>query len=221
MPLEERPREKLEKRDPGALATSELLSILLASGTKEKSVTELSLELLTKVGKLADFETITLEELCQVKGIGPAKATTVLAAIELGKRIFLAEEEKKISLASAADVFKYSKYLFRGKKQEYFYCIYVDSKRFLIRTKLLFVGTMTKSSVHPRDIFREAYKVSASGIICLHNHPSGVTIPSGKDIEFTKDLIEIGTMQGIPILDHLIVSEHNYFSFGENSIRRS
>ena len=131
------------------------------------------------------------------------------------KRIYLLPDTKKVKLATATDVFSYSKYLFYGKKQECFYCLYVDKLRHLITTKLLFMGTMERSSVHPREIFKEAYKVSATGIICIHNHPSGVVLPSKKDIEFTNDLVKLGDFHGIYILDHLIVNENKYFSFVE------
>ncbi len=219
LPILDRPREKLIYVGADNLSTSELLAIILRSGTMDKSVTEVAFELLSTVGKTTELENVTLEELCKIKGIGKAKATNILAAIELGRRIFLAKEERPIILSTAESVFHYSKYFFHGKKQEYFYCLYLDSKRCLIANKLLFIGTINRSVVHPREVFREAYLLSASAIICVHNHPSGIVYPSQKDIEFTKDLMYIGQIQGIPILDHLIVSEHNYYSFGENNHR--
>ena len=221
IPELERPREKLMHLGCENVSTSELLSILLSNGVKDKNVMELSFELLAKLDSIHDLATIGKDELCSIKGIGEAKAAVILAAIELGKRIFLTKNEKKVKLNTAQDVFEYSKYLFQDKKQELFYCFYVDQTRTLITSKLLFKGTMDRSSVHPREVFKEAYKVSACGIICVHNHPSGNVMPSGKDIEFTKDLIKIGKLQGIFILDHLIVSEHKYYSFGENSNRCS
>lgn len=216
IPANERPREKLESYGPSNLSTSDLLSIILASGLKGKNVTELSFELLSKVDSVKDLANLDLKEICKIKGIGKAKATTLLAAIELGKRIYLLPDTKKVRLVTAEDVFSYSKYLFYGKKQECFYCLYIDKLRNLITAKLLFMGTMERSSVHPREIFREAYKVSATGIICIHNHPSGVLLPSKKDIEFTNDLVKLGDFHGIYILDHLIVNENKYFSFVEN-----
>ncbi len=221
IPIPERPREKLIDRGVQNLATSELLAIILRSGTKEKMVLELAFDLLRQVGSSANFEDITMEELCQMKGIGVAKATNLLAAIELGRRIFLAKDIPNVKLNTADAIYQYSKYFFHGKKQEYFYCFYVDSQKHLIASRLLFIGTLNRSTVHPREVFKEAYRLSASAIICVHNHPSGVVNPSAKDIEFTLDLVEIGKMQGIIILDHLIVCEHNYFSFGENNLMKN
>ena len=137
IPANERPREKLESYGPSNLSTSDLLSIILASGLKGKNVTELSFELLSKVDSVKDLASLDLKEICKIKGIGKAKATTLLAAIELGKRIYLLPDTKKVRLVTAEDVFSYSKYLFYGKKQECFYCLYVDKLRNLITAKLL------------------------------------------------------------------------------------
>ena len=138
--------------------------------------------------------------------------------VELGKRIFLESDKEKIRLINSKDIYNFCKSFFYGLKQECFYCIYLDSKKKLLNSKLLFKGTMTKSNVHPREIFKEAYKVSASYIICVHNHPSGSVNPSPKDIEFTNYLIELGRIHGVLIYEHLIVSETKYYSFLENNL---
>ena len=111
-----------------------------------------------------------------------------------------------------------TKSLFIGLKQECFYCLYLDTKKNLIERKLLFMGTIDKSLIHPREVFKNAYLCSASSIICLHNHPSGDVLPSKADIEITKSLIKIGNIQGIQLVDHIIISENNYFSFFENNL---
>lgn len=213
LPLLDRPREKMRMVGAQNLSTSELLAIILRTGTKEKSVMEVSYELLSVVGDISNLENTTMEKLCKIKGIGKDKATNILAAIEIGKRIFLEREDSTVILDNTESIFNYSKYFFHGKKQEHFYCLYLDEKKHLIASKLLFIGTINRSIVHPREVFKEAYLLSASAIICIHNHPSGIVWPSPKDVEFTQDLIKIGNIQGIPILDHLIVSEHNYYSF--------
>ena len=109
-------------------------------------------------------------------------------------------------------------YLFHNKKQEYFYCLYFNNKQELIGEKLLFIGTINRSVTHPREIFKEAYRLSASSIVCMHNHPSNDVTPSMEDIDFTNKLVSLGTIQGIPIIDHLIVGQNKYFSFSDNGL---
>ena len=127
-------------------------------------------------------------------------------------------EENKINnikLNDPSKVFDYFKYRI-NKDQEEFYCIYLDAKKKVISYKLLFVGTVNHSMVHPRDIFKEAYKLNAAFIICVHNHPSGDVYPSLDDINATKRILEIGNLMGIKLIDHIIISENNYYSFLEN-----
>ena len=149
------------------------------------------------------------------------KAIELVASIELGKRMYLGNDNNnRLSLSNPEEIYKSSKYLFYDKKQEYFYCLYFDNKQRLIERKLLFMGTINKSIVHPREIFKEAYLLSASSIVCMHNHPSGDVNPSVEDIELTKALVEIGKVANIPIIDHIVVSNNSYYSFYENSILR-
>ena len=218
IPKSERPREKLIKKGADSLSSSELLAIILGEGVKNVNANELAFLLLKEVRSLKNFVNLNYQELTKIKGIGPVKATKILAAVELGKRIFLTEEKDNLKLINAKDIYNYSKSFFYGLKQECFYCIYLDSKKGILSSKLLFKGTMTKSNVHPREIFKEAYKVNASYIICLYNHPSGSVNPSPKDIEFNNYLIELGRIHGVLIYDHLIVSESKYFSFLENNL---
>ena len=218
IPKSERPREKLIKKGANSLSSSELLAIILGEGVKNVNANELAFELLKEVRSMKNFVNLNYQELTKLKGIGPVKATKILAMVELGKRIFLEEENNNIKLTNAKDIYNYCKSFFYGLKQECFYCIYLDSKKKVLSSKLLFKGTMTKSNVHPREIFKEAYKVSASYIICIHNHPSGSVNPSPKDIEFTNYLIELGKIHGVLIYDHLIVSETKYYSFLENNL---
>ena len=222
IPVFERPRERLEKFGEEALSNEELLSIILKTGTKDKSVKDLSLDILKKIDDISNLKTISINNLTSIKGIGKAKAVELIASIELGRRIFLTSNgEIKPTLKSSLDVFLYTKELFFDKKQEYFYCLYFDSKQRLIDKKLLFIGTINRSIVHPREIFKYAYILSACSIICLHNHPSGDVNPSVEDIKLTQALVEIGKIQGINVVDHIIISNNNYYSFIEhNKIRR-
>ncbi len=218
VPKEERPREKLIKYGKENLSNIDLLSIILKTGTKGESVTEISTKLLNVALNFENLKDINIEVLKSIKGIGTAKAVELLASIELGRRLYLMKKtNKKEVFNNSKIIYDTNKYLFDSKNQEYFYCLYLNSKKELIERKLLFMGTLNKSVVHPREIFKEAYMLSASGIICMHNHPSGDVTPSPEDIYLTKSLMEIGKLQQIPILDHIIFGNDTYYSFFDNN----
>ena len=217
LPVTERPRERLIEFGSNSLSNEEVLAIILKQGTKNKSVKEIAIDLLNSVNNISELENITLEKLTNIKGIGQANALTLLASIELGKRIFLKDNNIKHTLANSKDIYNYMKYLLNNKKQEYFYCLYVNNKKELIERKLLFMGTVNRSTVHPREVFKNAYLTSASGIICVHNHPTGDINPSNEDIFFTESIVEIGKISGIPVLDHIIVGNDSYYSFHDSS----
>lgn len=219
IPSDERPRERCLHYGVEQLSNKELLAILLKSGTKDLNVLDLALDVLNSINSIKDLKRITISNLLKHKGIGQAKAIEIVCAIELGKRIFISDEDEKlIKLNNPEAIYKACKYLFYDKKQEYFYCLYFDNKQRLIERKLLFMGTINKSIVHPREVFKEAYLLSASSIICMHNHPSGDINPSSEDIELTHALVQLGQVANIPILDHMIVSNQEYYSFYENGI---
>lgn len=215
-PLEERPREKVKQYGINNVTNKELLSIILKTGTKNINVEDLALSILRKY-KLHELKDVTINELTKIKGIGEVKAIELLAAIELGKRINYKIEEKKKKLNNPEVIFQEMRYLFIDKKQELFYCLYLNEKQELIERKLLFMGTVNKSITHPREVFKEAYRLSASSIICMHNHPSNDLRPSKSDLEFTTSLVEIGKLQGIPVVDHIIVGDSSFYSFYEHN----
>ena len=216
IPDSERPREKLKKYGPNNITNTELISIILKTGTKEKNVTDLAIELLKRYS-LIDLKSISVNELMQIKGIGEVKAIELIAVIELGKRIYLRDSKKLERLEDPKSIWESSKYLFDGLKQEYFYCYYFNNKQELIERKLIFMGTINQATTHTREIFKEAYRTSASTIVCLHNHPSNDVTPSKADIIFTERLIKTGEIQGIPVVDHIIVGENSFYSFYEHS----
>ena len=217
IPISERPRERLKKYGAFSLSNEDLLAIILKTGVLDKSAKDLALEILKIYRDIYNLKNISIEKLKEIKGVGEVKAITLVATIELGRRIFLNNSEQtNKKLTNSSDIWRYTKDLFYGKKQECFYCLYFNNKQELITKKLLFMGTINRSVVHPREVFKEAYLNSASNIICMHNHPSGDVEPSREDIYFTRNLMEIGKMQGIPVIDHIIVSENNYYSFYEN-----
>ncbi len=219
LPKEDRPRERLLSYGASNLSNEELLAIILKTGTKNENVKVLAQNVLNKVNDVNDLDGITKEVLMQVKGIKEAKTVEILASIELGKRVYEKRIKKdEISFLCSLDIFNYNKYLFSNIKQEQFYVLYLDNKNKLIERKLLFMGTINKSIVHPREIFKNAYLLSATSIVCMHNHPSGDTRPSKEDIFLTNNLVEIGKMNGINVLDHIIFGDDNYYSFNDNGL---
>ena len=217
LPVEERPRERLLKYGVEALSNEELLSIILRAGTKNIGVKELSNNILKSINTINDLSDITISKLKQIKGVGKVKAITLLASIELGKRVYCENDNLKNEvLDSSNKIYNYIKNKLINKKQEYFYAIYLDNKKRIIDYKLLFIGTLNMANVHPREIFRNAYLLSASSIICIHNHPSNDVMPSNEDIILTKKLVEIGKIQGINVIDHIIIGNNNYYSFYDN-----
>lgn len=217
IPSKDRPRERLIQYGVENLSNEELIAIILKTGSKKDSVKELALKVLTIGNDITNLADITKEELLKIDGIGITKATSLISAIELGKRIFVSGREKdKLCFKNAQDIYINSKYLFLNRKQEYFYCFYLNNKNEVIERKLLFMGTINRSIVHPREIFKYAYLTSASSIVCLHNHPSGDVSPSREDIRLTKALVELGQLNSIPVVDHIIVSDNSYYSFYED-----
>ena len=215
IPKEERPRERLKEVGVEQLTNVEILSIILKTGTKNKNVKDLAIDILNHydLNKLKD---ISINDLMKIKGIGEVKAIELLASIELGKRILLKDVKKLEILDNPKIIWESSRYLLNDKKQEYFYCLYFDNKQRLIERKLLFMGTINRSITHMREIFKEAYKLSASSIVCIHNHPSNDVTPSKEDIKFTKNLFKTGELQGIPVADHIIIGDDSYYSFYEH-----
>lgn len=217
IPLDERPRERLINHGVSNLSTEELLAIIIKNGTKNASSKMLATEILSKTDGLKNTEILNYNFLKSIKGIGSAKSCDIVAAIELGKRISMnIKSLNGMRFNNSSLVFDYYKKIIGDKKQEYFYAIYLDSSKKVIKDKVLFVGTLNHSIVHPREVFKEAYLLSASSFICVHNHPSGNVFPSKEDIEITKQLKEIGLMMGVPLVDHIIIGIDKYYSFFEN-----
>lgn len=216
IPKNDRPRERLISFGCKSLSNEELLAILLNSGHKEISAKNLASEILAKVGGIKNLDKLDYQNLINIKGIGSAKACTILAFNELVKRC---KYENEVIVSKKFDnpklIFDYYKDRVDWN-QEQFFCLYLDSGNKIIKEKLLFLGTVNKSLVHPRDIFKEAFSVNASSIICVHNHPSDNLTPSVEDINLTNRIKEISRLMGITFLDHIIVGKTNFYSFFEN-----
>ena len=219
IPSSERPRERLVKYGAKNLTTEDLIAIILKTGTKDYSSKYLAQQVLKEVKNVTDLKNISLSKLIKINGIGAVKAIEFLAALELGRRVYDEKPlDNNLKCNSANKIFRHFKSELSYLNQEHFYCLYLNNQKKLIDKKLLFKGTLNKSLIHPREIFKEAYLSSAAYIICIHNHPSGNVLPSNEDILVTNSLIRIGKMLGVPILDHIIIGENNYYSFNENDM---
>ncbi len=205
----DKPREKLKAKGAKALKNEELMAILLGSGVKGKDVRKLSKEITTLLD--SNFDNISLETLSQIYGLGNAKASQIVAAIELSKR-YLIRTNKRI--LNANDIYNELKE-YTTKTQEYFLTITLDGASHIINKRVVFIGTLNQSLVHPREVFADAIADRAAGIIIAHNHPSQTPTPSQADINITNRLKDVATLVGIELLDHIILTKNSYFSFSD------
>ncbi|WP_280515456.1 RadC family protein [Bacillus sp. NTK074B] len=214
-PQDERPRERMIQSGAASLSNQELLAILLRTGTKSESVLQLSNRLLNQFDGLNLLKDASLEEITKTKGIGLAKAVQIMAAVEFGRRISNLAFDDRYSIRSPEDGANYVMNDMRFLAQEHFVCLYLNTKNQVLHKQTIFIGSLNASIVHPREVFKEAFRRSAASIICIHNHPSGDPTPSREDIEVTKRLVECGRIIGIDILDHLIIGEKKFISLKE------
>jgi len=215
LPMEERPRERLLTEGATSLSNVELLAILLRTGTKKQSVVHLAQAILQKTEGLKDLNEVTVEELMTVDGIGKSKAIQVIASIELGRRIAKVNQVKTNLILSPEDGFSFLVAEMKHLTQEHFIVLFLDSKNFILGKKTIFIGSLNRAIVHPREVFKEAIKRSSAAIICAHNHPSGDPSPSAQDIQITHRLEEVGELIGIKVLDHLIIGSDQFISLKE------
>lgn len=215
LPIEERPRERFKKYGVESLSNEELLSILLRTGTSNKSVKELSLDILNKI-KLNDLINYDFNTLKSIKGVGEVKAITIISAIEFGKRA-LSKRDFVKQIRTGDDVYNLVKDDLEHSLQEKFLVLYLDTKKFVISKKIIFVGTVNSSSITPRDVFREGVKLNSVSMILVHNHPAGSISPSYEDLYLTNEFIKLGRMMGISVIDHIIIGKNNYYSFRESN----
>jgi DNA repair protein RadC len=214
LPKVERPREKLIRYGPEKLSNSELLAIILGSGTKERNVIELANKILKKFSA-DELPNLTFNDLKNYPGLGPAKACEIIACFELGKRL-LKGKRTKIYL-TPKDVWDELKDLHNHKK-EHFVIFYLDARNQEIKREIISVGSLNANLVHPREVFEPAVRNLAAQIILAHNHPSGDPEPSEDDLEITKRLVESGRILGIEIIDHVIVAKNGFISFKERRL---
>ena len=217
IPLNDRPREKMAANGAAALTDAELIAILLRTGTAEKSAIDIASEMTADGGLYKRLAGITrLNELTNIKGLGQAKAATVLAALEIGRRIASAKPIEKIHLSCPQDVADFLMPRLRYAAKEQFVVILLNNKNKVIGTEVVSEGSLSSSIVHPREVYAPAILHHAAAIMVAHNHPSGDPKPSTEDTEVTRVLARSGKVLGIPMIDHVIIGDGNYYSFLEN-----
>lgn len=214
-PDSERPRERFLQFGAQSLSNQELLALLLRTGTKNESVLQLAERLICHFDGLRMLKDASVDEMTGLNGIGEAKAIQILAAVELGRRITNLCYEDRYVIRSPEDCANYCMNDMRFLSQEHFVCLYLNTKNQVLHKQTIFIGSLNASIVHPREVFKEAFRRSAASVICIHNHPSGDPTPSREDIEVTKRLRECGKLIGIEVLDHLIIGEKKYVSLKE------
>jgi DNA repair protein RadC len=216
-PEDERPRERLMAHGPSALSDAQLLAIIIRNGRAGRTAVDLGRDLLERFGSLAGVEQASIKEICAIPGIGPAKATELKAAMELGRR-YQKPSLAGASFCSSLDVASYYRPRMKDLKKETFRCALLDTKNKIIREEVVSVGSLSASIVHPRDSFKAAIRESAAAVVFIHNHPSGDVKPSQEDILLTKRLVQAGEVLGIQVLDHIIIGDNSHFSFKDHGM---
>lgn len=220
-PEDERPREKMLKQGAATLSDAELLALIIRVGdsSSQQSAIDLGRGLIKHFsGNLRELASAEISELCAIKGVGLAKATSIKAAFTLASRFKDRKLERLDRFTSPKQIFDYFHYEFRDSRKEYFLILLLDGKNRIIRRVQVSEGSLNQSIVHPREVFSPAVKESAAAIILVHNHPTGDPAPSSEDIAITRRLKEAGEIMGVKVLDHIIVGDGEYLSFVERGL---
>lgn len=216
---DDRPREKMITKGKGALSNAELIAILIGSGSGTLTAVELARQVLSSVNdNLYDLSKLSLDELMQHKGIGEAKAVSIEAALELGRRWSLTSSEERHSINNSQEAYESFLALIDDPSKEHFMVAYLNRGNKVIKVERISTGGLSKTMADPKVIFKNALLKEATAIMVCHNHPSGVARPSAEDKLLTKSLITAGKIFDIDVLDHLIIGENSYFSFAEHGM---
>ncbi len=218
LPKNERPREKILRYGAEYLSNSELLALILRTGTKDDNAINLCDRLISYCGGINGLANPTLKELKSVKGIGEVKAAQIIALAEISTRFNSFKSGEEHAVSSTKDIDFYMMGQMKKLKKEYFKQIMLNTKNIIISVMDISIGNLNSSIVHPREVFIEAIKHSSASIILCHNHPSGDPTPSKEDISITKRLNECGNLLGIQVLDHIIIGNEAYVSLKEKGI---
>lgn len=208
----ERPRERLEKYGAQVLTNGELLAILLRVGIQGRNAVQLGQEILTRFGDLAGIQRAPFSALCEIEGVGPAKAAQIKAAIELGNRLSKESTNEKPLVSKPEDAIELVRYELRGKEQEELWVMMLSSRNRMLQIDKLYKGSLNSSSVRIAELFKTAIRINAAAVILFHNHPSGDAKESSEDVNLTKTALEAGKMLDIKVLDHIIIAGGDFVS---------
>ncbi|PZP55729.1 MAG: hypothetical protein DI596_11150 [Azospira oryzae] len=217
-PETERPRERLLAFGPAALSDSELLAIFLRTGVKGMSAVDLARALLHRFGRLSALFAAGLEEFCAIPGLGPAKYAQLQAVLEMAKRALKEELRRGSPLTSPASVREYLRLWLQDKEREVFVALFLDTQHRVIAAEELFAGTLTQTSVYPREVVKRSLALNAAAVIFAHNHPSGVAEPSQADQALTRALKQALALVDVRVLDHFVVAAGACVSFAERGL---
>ena len=212
----DRPRERMLNRGAQALSNEELLAILLRTGSNKKSALDLAKDILMRLDSFYDLRKLSLEEMQQIEGIKLAKATTIMAAIELGKRLSELKVNKMEYIKEAEDVYRLLHYELSVLEQEHFICLYLNTKGAVIKKETIFIGTINQTIIHPREVFKHAVRLSTAALLFVHNHPSGDSKPSKADYDVTDRLESVAKIFDIEVVDHIIIGKNEFYSIKGN-----
>ncbi len=212
LPSDERPRERLIQNGATYLSNSELIAIALRTGGAGQNVMGLADALLARFGGLAELAQASSTELCEVPGIGPAKAAQLLAAFEMGRRMVMINNDGRTRISSPDDVARFLMASMAGLQQEELHVLMLDVKNYVRKHARIYRGNTSSASIRAGEVFREAVRDNATSVIIAHNHPSGDPTPSADDIAVTRDLVQAGKLLDIQVLDHLIIGSGRWAS---------
>ncbi|PID79902.1 MAG: hypothetical protein CSB19_01535 [Clostridiales bacterium] len=216
MPRGDMPQERLMHKGAKALSNSELIAIIIRTGTSQKSAISLAAELLERSGGLRGLIGSEVSQLRRIKGIGQSKACQIVASVELAKRVSGQTEYKATQFNGPLDVYNYVIGELKFADRENFLVVGLNTKNVIIGRHLVSIGTLNQTLVHPREVFNWAIKMNCAAIVVVHNHPSGFVEPSAEDIALTSRIVEAGRILGIKVLDHIIVGNDDYYSLKAN-----
>jgi DNA repair protein RadC len=218
LPSSERPRERLLHYGPGALSNGELLAIILRTGTRDENVIRVAQRLLASFGGLTGLAQASTAELTAEKGLGPAKAAQLKAALEMGRRLLIELPDERVQIRAPADAANLVMSEMSLLEQEHLRTMLLDTKNRVLATPTIYVGSLNTSLIRVGELFREAIRANSASLIVLHNHPSGDPTPSPEDVAVTRQIVEAGKLLDVEVLDHLIIGQQRFVSLKERGL---